>query len=124
MEQMKFRTTPDLEYHAREMRGNMTVSERAAWNELKGKKLGVRFRRQVVIGPYIVDFVCFDPRVAIEIDDPSHEYRDETKRTACIESQGFVILRFTNEFVAKHGVGTSIANWLGQNHGLKPPWRS
>ena len=101
----------------------MTISERAAWNELKGKKLGVKFRRQVVIGPYIVDFACFDPRLAIEIDDPSHDFRDETVRTRYIESRGFVMLRFTNEFVAKYGVGESIANWLEQHCGLRQSWR-
>ena len=101
----------------------MTISERAAWNELKGKKLGVKFRRQVVVGPYIVDFACFDPRLAIEIDDPSHDFRDETVRTRYIESRGFVMLRFTNEFVAKNGVGESIANWLEQHCGLRQSWR-
>ena len=117
------RSNADAEYFAREMRRDMTISERAAWNELRGRKLGVKFRRQVVIGPYILDFACFVPRIAIEIDDPSHEFRDETIRTSYIESQGFVMLRFTNEFVAKHGVGESVANWLEQNHGIRRPWR-
>ncbi len=93
----------------------MTISERRAWNALKGRRLGVRFRRQVPIGPYVVDFACLEKRLAIEIDDPSHELRDESIRNRYLQSRGFRILRFTNEFVAKNGVGESVANWLSQN---------
>ncbi len=53
---------------AREMRNDMPMSERAAWNEMKGKRLGVRFRRQVPIGPYVADCACLSKRLVIEID--------------------------------------------------------
>ncbi len=52
------------------------------------------------MGHWIVDFACFDPKIVIEVDDDSHDFRDERERTAYIESQGFVIYRFNNEDVA------------------------
>ena len=68
---------------------------------MKGKALGVRFRRQVPCGHWIVDFCCFDPMLVIEIDDTSHEFRDESTRTDYLESLGFRVLRFTNKQVAQ-----------------------
>ena len=53
------------------------------------------------MGHWIVDFACFDPRIVIEVDDRSHDYRDERRRTAFIESLGFLILRFDNVEVAR-----------------------
>jgi very-short-patch-repair endonuclease len=79
----------------------MTVSEARVWGAIKNKTLGVRFRRQVPIGPWIVDFCSLDPRLAIEIDDTSHEFRDETPRTKYLESVGFPVLRFSNRQVAQ-----------------------
>ncbi len=75
----------------------MTRYEAIVWQTIKTKKCGARFRRQVPIGPYIVDFASFDPKLVIEIDDNSHQHRDETHRTKTIESQGFAILRFWND---------------------------
>jgi BirA family biotin operon repressor/biotin-[acetyl-CoA-carboxylase] ligase len=112
---MRPRSTNDAKFFAREMRTDMTISERRAWNALKGRRLGVRFRRQVPIGPYIVDFACLEKRLVIEIDDPSHQFRDESERNAYLEARGFEIIRFTNEFVAKVGVAESIENWLSQH---------
>jgi very-short-patch-repair endonuclease len=51
--------------HARALRQNMTDAERRLWRELRGAGLGVPFRRQVPIGPYIVDFACFQRRLVI-----------------------------------------------------------
>ena len=88
------------------------MSERAAWNELKGKRLGVRFRRQVPIGPYVADFASRSKRLVIEIDGPSHDWKDETQRNRYIEAAGFTILRFDNEEVARYGVSNTILAWL------------
>ena len=106
------RSSDDANVFAREMRNDMPVSERAAWNELKGRRLGVRFRRQVPIGPYVVDFACLSEWLVIEIDGPSHDWTDETERTGYIEAAGFEILRIDNVEVARYGVTNTVQAWL------------
>lgn len=78
----------------------MTVSERTLWTQLRRNQLGVRFRRQVPIGEYIVDFASLDPPIAIEVDDPSHYWRDEAARSNYLQQCGFALLRYTNREVA------------------------
>ncbi len=92
----------------------MTVFERRLWDGLKANGAGARFRRQVPIGPWIADFACLEPKLAVEVDDKSHDWRDETERTRQIENQGFTVLRFTNAEVAGniHGVLSTIENWV------------
>src|SRR5882724_5259295 len=84
------------------LRQHQTHTERKLWQQLRRKQLGARrFRRQYRLGRYIVDFVCLAARLIIEIDGPSHDVKvdqDET-RTTWLESQGFRILRFSNEQV-------------------------
>ena len=60
------------------------------------------------------DFASFDPRLVVEFDDPSHEFRDESTRTRYFESKGFAMLRFTNRQIAQElpeAVGT-IEAWV------------
>ena len=85
---------------ARDLRNDQTVSEANLWSSIRKQQLGVRFRRQVPIGPWIVDFACLDPKIVIEVDDSSHYWKDEQARTAYIESQGFTTLRLDNKEVA------------------------
>lgn len=106
------RSSDDAKVFAKEMRNDMPMSERAAWSELKGEQLGVRFRRQGPIGPYVVDFCCLSKRLVIEIDGPSHDWTDETERTRYIEAAGFEILRIDNEDVARYGVTNTVQAWL------------
>ena len=84
------------------------------WNVIKARQTGIRFRRQVPIGFWIADFACLDPKLVIEIDDLSHEWRDEEERTAYFEAQGFDVIRFTNEMVAKElpSVVGTIEAWI------------
>jgi very-short-patch-repair endonuclease len=86
------------------LRQHQTYTERKLWQQLRRKQLGDRrFRRQYRLGRYIVDFVCLSTRLIIEIDGPSHDVKvgqDET-RTTWLESQGFRLLRFTNEQVLR-----------------------
>jgi very-short-patch-repair endonuclease len=62
---------------------------------------GNRFRRQQPIGPYIVDFVCLEKRLVIELDGGQHAEQPEydAERTAWLESQGFRVMRFWNNQV-------------------------
>ena len=86
---------------ANQLRRQMTVSEARLWRAIQGRAVGARFRRQVPIGHWIADFASFHPRLVIEVDDTSHEFRDESMRTEYFESQGFSMLRFDNMRVAK-----------------------
>ena len=95
---------------ATELRKPTTISETNLWQALRRRQLGVRFRRQVPIGPWIVDFACLDPKIVIEVDDMSHDWRDETDRTQHFEELGFVVLRVDNKEVAQSYDDT--VDWL------------
>ncbi|MFP5330745.1 MAG: endonuclease domain-containing protein [Acidimicrobiia bacterium] len=84
---------------AQELRLSMSWSERRLWQAIKMKQLGVRFRRQVPVGPFVVDFACLNPKIAIEVDGRSHDYVDESGRTRFLQRRGFVVIRFDNEDV-------------------------
>lgn len=101
-----FRTSsPDryriLKDFARENRKNMTEAESFLWNSLRNKGLGVKFLRQHIIGDYIVDFVCQETGLIIEVDGGYHsepcQKEDDDTRTRYLESKGFKVIRFTNE---------------------------
>ena len=87
---------------ARELRNNLTDAERCLWQKLKRRQIaGVKFRRQQPIGPFIVDFACFERRVIVEVDGGQHAeqlHRDE-QRTRWLEAQGYRVLRFWNNDV-------------------------
>jgi|SRR2546426_679308 very-short-patch-repair endonuclease len=88
----------DIE-RARQLRGTMTDAEVRLWIRLRGAQVeGYRFRRQVAIGPYIVDFVCMRARLVIEVDGGQHSERtaQDSFRTAWLKSRGFRVLRFWN----------------------------
>jgi BirA family biotin operon repressor/biotin-[acetyl-CoA-carboxylase] ligase len=116
--------TTKAEGRAKDLRRRLTVSEARVWGAMKNKALGARFRRQVPIGPWIVDFCSLDPKLAIEIDDKSLEFRDESLRTEYLESVGFPVLRFTNRQVALEfpGVIGTIESWVAHMKATgKPP---
>ena len=82
------------------MRREMTREEALLWKQLKGGALGVSFRRQHPIGPYIVDFACLSARLVVEVDGGQHQESDyDRERDAFLRSKGFVVLRFWNEEV-------------------------
>ncbi len=83
---------------ARHLRKAMTEPERKLWAMLKGRRFeSFKFRRQVPLGRYVVDFVCFEMRLIVEADGGQHSEsaHDET-RDAWLVSQGFRVLRFWN----------------------------
>ena len=99
---------------AKSLRRRLTVSEAQVGGALKNKAVGARFRRQVPCGCWIADFLSFDPKLVVEIDDTSHELRDESMRTEYLESLGFPVLRFTNRQIAQEFpevIGT-IESWV------------
>ena len=101
------RTDPSLTRYARENRRSMSIIEGIVWKELRRNQLGVRFRRQEPIGPYLVDFVCIPLQLVIELDGPSHDHEARNdgqpeydwRRDAYLRRRGFTVLRFTNQEV-------------------------
>lgn len=78
----------------------MTFEERLLWSRLKSAQLGVSFRRQEVIGPYVVDFICYPARLIVELDGSQHlNSQSDRLRDAKLWADGFTILRFWNNEV-------------------------
>jgi very-short-patch-repair endonuclease len=84
-----------LEDQARRMRLSPTASEHALWQRLSGSKLGFAFRRQLVIGNFIVDFACTKVRLVVEVDGEAHEGRErhDARRDRHLASLGWQVLR-------------------------------
>ena len=102
----------------RELRQRQTKAESLIWTVLRARRLaGLKFRRQHAIGPYIVDFACIEKDVVIELDGGYHEhqYEKDRVRQAFLESEGWQVLRFTNEDVLSdvEAVAISIARQIG-----------
>jgi very-short-patch-repair endonuclease len=106
------------------MRANPTEAEKRLWSVLRDRRLAAhKFRRQQVIEPYIVDFVCFEERLIIEADGSQHAYNeDDARRDAFLRAQGFRVLRFwNNEVLAQGGkVASAIYAALSFPHPPKP----
>jgi len=106
----------NLDHIAKILRRDATDAEKLLWKHLCRKQLeGLKFRRQEPIGDYIVDFVCFERRIIIEIDGGQHAIKREKDigRSRWLEGQGFKILRFWNNEVLKNieGVIETIRNY-------------
>jgi very-short-patch-repair endonuclease len=86
---------------ARHLRRNRTVAERRLWWRLRElKQIGFKFRQQVPIDHFIVDFACLSERLIIEVDGGTHstevELRKDGVREKYLVSQGFRVMRFWN----------------------------
>jgi very-short-patch-repair endonuclease len=88
----------------------MTDAERKLWSLLRNNRLGVKFRRQVPYGPYILDFYCVKARLVVELDGSQH-YTPEGRqrdaiRDAYLRNDGLEVVRFLNDevFVNEEGV--------------------
>ncbi len=94
--------------HARALRKNMTDAEQRLWQQLNRRQISnLRFRRQEPIGHFIVDFVCFECTLIIELDGGQHADQTayDAQRTRWLESQGFCVLRFWNNEVLQNTAG-------------------
>ena len=88
-----------LQNRAKDMRRSPSVQEKRLWSILRDRRLGdMKFRRQVVIGRDIADFVCMRHRLIVEADGPHHEERAEhdAARDTWLNSQNFRVMRFPN----------------------------
>ena len=89
--------------YARAMRADSTKAENMLWQAIRNKQLhGFKFKRQVPIGRYIVDFVCFERKLIVEVDGGQHaDSFSDRARDAWLQDQGFCVLRFWNNDVLK-----------------------
>ncbi|WP_320019573.1 endonuclease domain-containing protein [Labilibaculum manganireducens] len=96
--------SPEIHSRAKELRRNMTESEKLLWTEIRNRKLnGLKFRRQHPINIFIADFYCHEIKLVIELDGNIHDYEENKEydegRTAELEYLGVKVIRFTNEEV-------------------------
>ena len=92
-----------LKTYAEENRKNPTEAENVLWEALKAKGIGAKFRRQHIIGDFIVDFFCNEANLVIELDGGYHnmpaQMKSDEERTAALNEMGYTELRFKNEEV-------------------------
>ena len=90
-----------LRRFARDLRKNSTDAERHLWYYLRANRFRFKFKRQVPIHPFIVDFVCFEKRLIIELDGGQHQENlsYDHQRTNELNRLGFQVLRFWNHDV-------------------------
>ena len=92
---------------ARQLRREQTFAEEMLWRAPRGRRIGMKFRRQVPIGPYIADFACMEAKLIVEVDGPSHEtaegHAHDERRDAWFVAQSWQVLQTTNEPVTGGG---------------------
>ena len=105
---------------ARTLRKNLTQQERILWNILRNHQFyGLEFRRQYPIGDYIVDFICRDKKLIIEVDGGQHNRTEsivyDENRTKFLEEKGYRVLRFWNNEIDNNleGVWEKLKRELG-----------
>jgi adenine-specific DNA-methyltransferase len=97
---MRVAITRRINPHARQLRRDMSDAERRLWYALRDRRFeGWKFRRQVSLGPYVVDFLCHSARLIVEVDGGQHSAEVDARRTAFLESQGYRVIRFWNNDV-------------------------
>ncbi|MDO9468725.1 MAG: endonuclease domain-containing protein [Thiobacillus sp.] len=90
---------------ARQLRSKQTDAETLLWSRLRAHRLfGLKFRRQQPIGVYIVDFLCPEKKLIVELDGGQHQERADydSNRDAWLESEGYVVLRYWNNEVMEN----------------------
>ena len=94
-------STSHIASNAQLLRKELTDVERMLWSRLRGKQLGIKFRRQHPFMHFVLDFVCLELKLVVELDGSQHaeakSYDDY--RTKCLHDAGYVVLRFWNSQV-------------------------
>jgi very-short-patch-repair endonuclease len=123
----KYRVSKFKRNQARHLRHMLTDAEQKLWRLLRSRQLAdTKFRRQVPIGPWVVDFVSFEKMLVVEADGSQHvENRQDQARDADLQERGFRILRFWNNDIIGNasGVLQRIMEEIGQSpspRGLRP----
>jgi very-short-patch-repair endonuclease len=92
-----------LKAKARSLRNHPTPSERLLWKKLRKRQLaGLKFQRQYAIEAFIVDFVCLEKKLIVELDGlyHNHQQNEDQRRDALLRGRGFAVVRFENDDVA------------------------
>jgi len=112
----------------RRLRKEMTDAEKALWKVLRGRQVsGLKFRRQHPFGDYILDFVCLEKKLVIEVDGGQHgeQARYDEIRTRYLQKAGFRVLRFWNSEVLQEIEAVKEQIWKvvgeGEPHPLPDP---
>ncbi len=97
---------PDILEFARNLRKNQTDAEQLLWQLLRGRRfLGLKFRRQHPVKPYVLDFFCHELKLAVEVDGGQHNEaehrRKDARRTAYLADQGITVVRYWADTVLK-----------------------
>jgi very-short-patch-repair endonuclease len=111
---------------ARKLRGDTTDAELCLWRALRDRQIhGFKFKRQVPQGPYVIDFICIDRKLIIEVDGGQHMRQADAdrRRTEYFERGGYRVLRFWNNEVLKNldGVLETIVTELCDESPLTQP---
>lgn len=98
---MHGQTAPTAKAFATHLRTTLTDAERKLWQRLRGRQLGAKFRRQHPFQGYVLDFVCLEQRLVVEVDGSQHAEAAErdAARTEVLAHAGFQVLRFWNNDV-------------------------
>lgn len=90
-----------IQKRAKTLRRNLTQPEQTLWALLRRNHLGLHFRRQHALGPYVLDFYCAAAKLCVEVDGPAHADRGErdARRDQWLATQGIRTLRVTTEDV-------------------------
>ena len=117
-----FNTAPVTAEKARKLRQKLTPAEKTLWERLRNRKFKrLKFRRQHPIDRYIVDFICIEKKLVIEVDGGIHQKAEQIeydrKRTADLEGFGLKIIRFSNEEILNNvfGVLKKIETYIDRN---------
>ena len=115
----------DKHAKAKVLRKNFTNTERVLWKHLRAKQMeGCKFRRQEPIGSYIVDFLCHEKMIVIEVDGSQHstERERDNKRDVWLKGQGYKVLRlWNNEVLANIEVVLDVIRDCLNHPPLTPP---
>jgi len=89
--------------HVTRLREQMTDAERRLWARLRNRQLdGFKFRRQASLGPFIVDFLCIEARLIVEVDGGQHSAERDAARTAWLTEESYRVVRFWNHEVIEN----------------------
>ncbi len=110
MRGQNLRDHTQLVHSARNLRQQQTDAEKKLWYFLQNNNLdGMKFRRQEPIGNYIVDFVCFERKLIVELDGSQHDDPRikilDNRRTSWLENEGFLVIRFWDNEVLENTEG-------------------
>src|SRR5919108_1670960 len=118
------RISAEAKQRSRQLRRSMTEAERQLWRHLRERQMeDYKFRRQHPLGDYVVDFICLDAGLVIEVDGGQHMERSDYDwvRTRWLEEQGFRVLRFWNHEVLHQLEEVKAVIWRALHGESQPP---